>query len=98
MRALVYYYGVELQHFSLNAISNASIFVVVCERNLGAMPHWELWLHLFGELFQAPREDKGVRKIIQAGCLHLVLKTGRIGEPHEFIPTGVMSNHAQWDS
>ena len=39
MRALVYYYGVELQHFSPNAISNVAIFAMVCEGYLGTMPH-----------------------------------------------------------
>jgi hypothetical protein len=52
MQALVDYYGVELQHLSPNAISNATIFAMVCEGYLGTEPHWELWLHLFrGELF-----------------------------------------------
>jgi hypothetical protein len=51
------------------------------------MPHWELWLHLFwGELFHAPGGTTGVRKLVQAGCLNLVQKTG------------LTSNHAQWDS
>jgi len=39
-----------------------------------------------------------MRKPIQVGCLNLVLKSGRSEEPHEYIPTGLMSNHAQWDS
>jgi hypothetical protein len=39
MRALVHYYGVELQHFSPNAISNVAIFAMVCEGYLGTMPH-----------------------------------------------------------
>ena len=55
MRALLHHYGVELQHFSPNAISAMAIFAAVCEGYLGVMPHWELWLHLFqGELFHAP--------------------------------------------
>lgn len=31
MEALLYHYGVELQHFSHNAISNATIFVAIFE-------------------------------------------------------------------
>jgi len=41
MRVLCHHYGVELQHFSPNAIST-----MVCEGYLGVMPHWDLWLHL----------------------------------------------------
>jgi len=59
MRALLHHCGVELQHFSPNAISATAIFAAVCEGYLGVMPHWELWLHLFrGELFHAPSRTK----------------------------------------
>ena len=47
MRALCHHYGVELQHFSLNAIAAATIFAAVCEGYLGMMPHWDMWLHLY---------------------------------------------------
>ena len=40
----------------------------------------------------------GVRKPVRAGCLNLVQKTGRVEEPQEYIPTGLTSNHAQWDT
>ena len=39
MRALCHHYGVELQHFSPNAISATAIFAAVCEGYLGVMPH-----------------------------------------------------------
>lgn len=95
MWALVHHYGIKLQHFSSNASSNATIFVAVCEGYLGMRPHWELWLHLFkGKLFEAPAGDRGVRKTVRAGCLNLVLKSTRSGEPCECIPTGLMSYHA----
>ena len=32
------------------------------------------------------------------GCLNLVQKTGKAEEPREYIPVGLTSNHAQWDS
>jgi hypothetical protein len=47
MRALLHHYGVELQHFSPNAISTAAFFAAVCEGYLGVMPHWDLCLHVF---------------------------------------------------
>ena len=52
MRALCEYYGVELHNFSPNSISQAAVFVAVCEGYLGIEAHWDLWIHLFrGELF-----------------------------------------------
>ena len=99
MRALYHHYGVELQHFSPNAITTAVVFAAVCEGNLGIMPHWDLWLHLYrGELFNAPSGTTWVRKSVRVGCLNLVLKTGKAEEPREYIPVGLTSNHAGWDS
>jgi len=99
MRALYHHYGVELQHFSPNAITVAAVFAAMCEGYLEMMPHWELWLHLYrGELFNAPTGTTGVRKPVQAGCLNLVLKTGKMERPREYIPVGLSLNHARWDS
>jgi len=99
MRALCFHYGVELQHFSLNAITVAAVFAVVCEGYLGMMPHWELWLHLYrGEFFNAPTGTTGIRKPVRAGCLNLMLKTGKTERPHEYVPVGLSTNHAGWDS
>jgi len=99
MRALCHHYGVELQHFSPNAITAAAVFAAVCEGYLGMVPHWDLWLHLYrGELFNAPSGTTGVRKLVRAGCLKLVLKTGKSEKPREYIPVGLTSNHVWWDS
>jgi len=58
-----------------------------------------LWLHLYwGELFNAPSGTVGVRKPVRAGCLNLVLKTGKVEKPWEYDPVGLTSNHAGWDS
>ena len=92
MWALCHHYGVELQHFSPNAITTVAIFAAVCE---GMMPHWDLWLHLYrGELFHAPSRATGVRKPVRAGYLNLVQKTSKAEEPREYIPVGLTSNHA----
>jgi len=99
MWALCHYYGVELLHFSPNAVTAAAVFATVCEGYLGMMPHWDLWLHLYrGELFNAPTGTTVVRKPVRAGCLNLVLKTGKSERPREYIPVGLTSNHAGWDS
>ena len=39
MRALLHYYGVELHNSNPNSITQAAIFVVVCEGYLGIAPH-----------------------------------------------------------
>jgi len=39
-----------------------------------------------------------VRKPVRAGCLNLVLKTGKTERPWEYISVGLSSNHAGWDS
>ena len=52
MRALCEYYGVELHNFCPNSISQAAVFVAICEGYLGIEAHWDLWIPLFrGELF-----------------------------------------------
>ena len=42
MRALCEYYGAELHNFSPNSISQAAVFVAVCEGYLGIEAHWDL--------------------------------------------------------
>jgi hypothetical protein len=82
MRALCHHYGVELQHFSPNAITAVAIFTTVCEGYLWVMLHWDLWLHLYrGELFRAPSGAARVGKPVRAGCLNLVHKTSHVEEP-----------------
>ena len=45
------HYEVELHNFAPNAISQAAVFVAICEGYLGVQAHWDLWRHLFrGEL------------------------------------------------
>ena len=39
-----------------------------------------------------------MRKPVRARCLNLVLKTGKSERPREYIPVGLTSNHAGWDS
>ena len=35
---------------------------------------------------------------MRAGCLNLVLKTGKAEKSREYIPVGLTSNHVGWDS
>ena len=42
----------ELHNFAPNSISQAAVFIAVCEGFLGVEMHWDLWVHLFrGELY-----------------------------------------------
>jgi hypothetical protein len=60
MRTIVHNYGVELHNLSPNSISQAAIFVAVCEGYLGITPHWDLWTHLFSaELLLRRRGREG---------------------------------------
>jgi hypothetical protein len=47
LRGLCYHYGVELQNFAPNAISQAATFVDIYEGFLGIPVNWDLWVHLF---------------------------------------------------
>ena len=69
MWALCEYYGVELHNFAPNAISQAAVFIAVCEGYLGISVHWDLWRHLFrGELY-TEFVLAGVRRPVRTGGL-----------------------------
>ena len=67
MRALCEYYGAELHNFSPNAISQAAVFVAVCEGYLGVNAHWDLWRHLFRGGLHIDSIYQGVRRSVRAG-------------------------------
>jgi hypothetical protein len=72
MRALLHYYNVELHHLAPNSISQAAIFVAVCEGYLGMERHWNLWLHLFrAEHFTKKAGKRGVRRVVHVGSCTL---------------------------
>lgn len=74
VRSLCEHYGVELQNFSPNSISQAAVFVTVCEGYLGIKPHWDLWRYLFrGELF-AEGAGRDVRRPVHAGGFVLQIR------------------------
>jgi hypothetical protein len=78
MRALPHYYGVELHNFNPNSITQAAIFVAVCEGFLGIDPHWDLWTHLFSaEFFAASTDVKKVHMVVRASDCTLQLRSGR---------------------
>jgi hypothetical protein len=94
MRALPYYYGVELHNFNPNSIVHAVIFITVCEGYLGIKPHWDLWVHLFrAEPFSLPSKVRRVRHAVQAGDCTLQLHLDRVAL---YIPATLTSSNKGW--
>jgi hypothetical protein len=92
MRALCYHYGVELQNFAPNAISQAVTFVGVCEGFLGIPVNWDLWVHLFcTELHTLPTSELRTRHAAHVGGLVLSVRTSR---KEEYIPCTMTTNNA----
>jgi hypothetical protein len=82
MRAILYHYGVELHNLTPNSISQAAIFVAVCEGYLGIAPHWDLWTHFFCvELFASPTGERKVRAAVRAGGCTLLRNDGELLPP-----------------
>jgi hypothetical protein len=94
MRAILHHYGVELHNLSPNSISQAAIFVAVCEGYLGIAPHWDLWTHLFfTELFASPTGERKVRAAVRAGGCTLLLRQSRASL---YIPAILASSNKGW--
>jgi hypothetical protein len=84
LRGLCYHYGVELQNFTPNAISQAATFVGVCEGFLGIPVNWDLWVHLFrAELHTLPTSEPRTRRAARTGSLALAVWSSR---REEYIP------------
>jgi hypothetical protein len=95
LRALCYHYGVELQNFAPNAISQAATFVGVCEGFLGIPVNWDLWVHLFrAELHTLPTSELRTRHAARAGGLALAVRTSR---KEEYIPCTMTTNNSDWE-
>jgi len=92
MRALCDYYGAELHNFSPNSISQAAVFVAVCEGYLGIEAHWDLWIHLFrGELF-VEHVRNHAKRYARAGGLTLHLRPSR---KNLYISNKMTTNNAR---
>jgi hypothetical protein len=78
MRALCYHYGVELQNFTPNVISQATTFVGVCEGFLRIPVNWDLWVHLFrAELHMLATPEPKTRRAVRAGGMTIALQNMR---------------------
>ena len=93
MRALCDYYGVELHNFGPNSISQAAVFVALCEGYLGIEVHKDLWIHLFlGELYieNARGQPKWYARA-DGLMLHV-----RGNKSHLYIPSRMTTNNTGW--
>jgi hypothetical protein len=94
LRGLCYHYGVELQNFTPNVISQAATFVGVCEGFLRIPVNWDLWVHLFrAELHTLPTLEPRTRRAARAGGLALAVRSSR---REEYIPCTMTSNNSDW--
>jgi hypothetical protein len=85
---------VELHNLSPNSISQAAIFVAVCEGYLGIDPHWDLWTHFFSsELFASPTGERRVHAAVRAGGCILQLRQSRVSQ---YIPVVLASSNKGW--
>jgi hypothetical protein len=85
---------VELHNLSPNSISQAAVFVAVCEGYLGIAPHWDLWTHLFfAELFASPTGERKVHAAVRAGGCTLLLRQLRASL---YIPAILASSKKGW--
>jgi hypothetical protein len=95
LRGLCYHYGVELQNFTPNAISQAATFVRVCEGFLGIPVNWDLWVHLFrAELHTLPTSEPRTRRAARVGGLALAVRSSC---REEYIPCTMTTNNADWE-
>jgi hypothetical protein len=76
LRGLCYHYGVELQNFTPNAISQAATFVGVCEGFLGISVNWDLWVHFFRvELHTLPTSEPRICCAARASSFALAVRS-----------------------
>jgi hypothetical protein len=79
MRALCYHYDVELHNFTANAISQAAMFVGVCEGFLEIPVNWDIWVHLFrAELHTLTTPKLKIRRVVRAGGMTIALQNTRM--------------------
>jgi hypothetical protein len=95
LRGLCYHYGVELHNFAPNAISQASMFVGVCEGFFGIPVNWDLWVHLFrAELHTLTTPEPKTRRAVRASGVTITPQEMR---RELYIPCTMTSNNAKWE-
>ena len=83
----------RLHNFSPNSISQAAIFVAVCEGYLGIEAHWDLWIHLFHDELFVENARGQLKRFARVGGLTLLV---RPYWKNLYIPSKMMTNNAGW--
>ena len=90
IRAVLWEYGLELQHLNPNGIQQMAAFAALCEGYLETEAHWELFRYFFQFSLQL---DAGRPAMI--GCAALKSKQGR---SDGYIPCALTSSNSGWHS
>jgi len=93
IRALSHHYMLELHNFYTNSISQAAVFVAVCEGYLGVEAHWDLWRHLFRGEHYTEHAQQGPRRAACVGGLMLQVRENR---RTLYIPCKMTTNNRDW--
>jgi hypothetical protein len=98
LRALLYYYEIQLHNLGPNSITQAAVFVALCEGYLGIEVHWDLWVYFFEaaiflKAFSTAKEDAGRRLVPRAGGCLFQLRSERRSS---YIPVGLSSSNRGW--
>ena len=98
LRALLHYYEIELHNLGPNSITQAAVFVALCEGYLGIEVHWDLWIYFFeAALFlkasSSSKEEAGKRLVARVGGCLFQLRAERRSS---YIPAGLTSSNRGW--
>jgi hypothetical protein len=93
IRALCHHYMVELHNFYTNSISQAAVFVAVCEGYLGVEAHWDLWRLLFRGEHYTEHAQQGPRRAACVGGLMLQVQENM---RNLYIPCKMTTNNRDW--
>jgi hypothetical protein len=88
IRAVLFEYGLQLQHLNPNSIQQMVVFEALCEGYLGISAHWHLFKYFF--MFACLKDDS---KATTIGCANLRMKLGR-GD--NYIPSSLTSSKSGW--
>jgi hypothetical protein len=94
--ALLHHYEIELQNLAPNSITQAAVFVALCEGFLGIEVHWDLWIHFFEAVLftkAAPSRKEGERLVARTGGCTFQLRAERRSS---YIPAGLASSNRGW--
>jgi hypothetical protein len=88
IRAVLYEYGLQLQHLNPNSIQQMATFEALCEGYLGISAHWHLFKYFF--MFVCVKDNS---KEATIGYANLRMKQGW-GD--RYIPSSLTSSNSDW--